>query len=74
MSFGITQLVAIEADLKATGYGAHTSDLLAQMAYTGMERKLLSLSRSEIRLINRTSWGVFSHHFLAMLIWYKVLP
>lgn len=40
MSSGITQLVAIEADLKVTGYGALTSDLLAQMAYTGMESKL----------------------------------
>lgn len=38
--FGITQLVAIEADLKVTGYGALTSDLLAQMAYPGMESKL----------------------------------
>lgn len=40
MSSGITQLVAIEADLKLTGYGARTSDLLAQMAYIGMESKL----------------------------------
>lgn len=38
--FGITQLVAIEADQKITEYGALTSDLLAQMAYIGMESKL----------------------------------
>lgn len=41
MSFGITQLVAIEADLKVKGCGACTSDLLVQMAYKGMESKLL---------------------------------
>lgn len=38
--FGITQLVAIEADLKIPVYRALTSDLLAQMAYIGMESKL----------------------------------